>query len=232
MALVLVSSDSSEYAENEKNLESKDGNSHIGGITINISGNNNWVKGVESFKTQKYHVYISGGRNNTISGCYFHEAYNYGGGGNAYGVCLSGTSATKSNLIENNVFEVLRHSILLQNDVNRNVIAYNSSMDAHAYDGWIYHGKSSDLRLHTQTDAMYDGPTLNLFEGNIFERAQLHKKADGKYNGPYNTFFRNRAIYHFKVHSVKEELKKHQYAQNVIGCNMNPYGSTLTRVCL
>ncbi len=215
---------------------------HLGGYTIKINGSNNWVKGVNFEKTQKMHLYISGGysnekggsnskvkgQHNTVSGCYFHESYNYGGGGHGYGVCLSGRGATKFNLIENNVFYKLRHSIVLQYEVSRNVIAYNSSIDAKRNKG--------DIILHCAEDDS-TGPNLNLFEGNIAERIIVDQKELNSYyhNNPYNTYFRNRAIYKFQISRVKNDYKPLQCAQNVVGCNMDPNwdprnGSTLHKL--
>jgi len=184
------------------------------GHTIRITGNNNWVRGVYSEYTQKMHVYISG-ESNTVTGCYFTDSWDYGTGGYGYGVCLS--SANK-NLVENNVLFWLRHGIVCQYTAKLNVIAYNSSYD-------MKHG--GDILLHCNEDDAV-GPMLNLFEGNIVERAKVDMKGwwpgDFKWhNDKFNTYFRNRTIYDFQISKVKKKYKARQCGQNVVGCNMNPH---------
>ena len=49
-------------------------------------GTNCWVKGVESEYTFRNHITLEYAHNNTISGVYFHDANDYGGGGYGYGV--------------------------------------------------------------------------------------------------------------------------------------------------
>jgi hypothetical protein len=140
------------------------------------------------------------------------------------------TGGAEKNLIENNVFNHLRHSIVLQNNAYRNVIGYNSSIDAVG----MFRG---DMILHCgDKNGNETGPMLNLMEGNIVERALVDDKDGGNYhNGPYNTYFRNRAIYSFYMSHVDSDYKEQQYGQNVVGCNMDPfwhlfYGSTLKKL--
>jgi len=71
---------------------------------------NCWIKGVESYKAACHHIGISRSSHCEISGCYFHEAMDYGGGGWGYGVTLYGSST--NCLIENNIFRQLRHALV------------------------------------------------------------------------------------------------------------------------
>jgi polygalacturonase len=67
--------------------------------------NNCWMIGVESNKTQSTHVSLSSCSHITISGCYIHQAFNYGGGGEGYGVnMIAHTSDCK---VENCIFNSL-----------------------------------------------------------------------------------------------------------------------------
>jgi len=196
--------------------------------TINISGSNNWIRGVESFNTRRFHVYLSGD-SNTISGCYFHHSINYSDDhGRGYGVCLSGTAS--HNRIEDNIFRYLRHSMVLQGDAEKNVIAYNYSREVNAYNGWFSY-PADDLCLHGPMTNSTHGPKLNLLEGNYFIRSRIDDthQYNGP-NGPFNTYFRNRATDFFKIDKVPQNLQPSQYAQNIIGCNMKPKGNTIYRL--
>lgn len=146
---------------------------------------NCWIKNVESYHTRRTHVYL-----NTVLGCefresYFHHSYSYGGGGSGYGVDC-GFHAT-DNLIENNVFNHLRHSMMVQTGANGNVLGYNYSInnvqgdgETNLNNGWI----PPDFSLHGHY------PYMNLFEGNEIEEIGI-----GDFWGPAgigNTFFRNK----------------------------------------
>jgi hypothetical protein len=117
-----------------------------------------------------------------IEGSYFHHAHDYGGGGRGYGVEIS--FASGECMVVNNVFEHLRHSMLLQACSNGNVFAYNYSKDAYWDEDFLPAESAGDLVLHGNY------PYRNLFEGNIAQ----HLVVDNSHgiNGPDNAFFRNR----------------------------------------
>jgi hypothetical protein len=142
-----------------------------------------WVIGVESNKTNFAHIGITTSSHILVRGNYLHHSHGYGGGGQGYGVALQYTSG--DCLIENNIFEHLRHSMLLQAGANGNVLAYNYSTDPY----WI----EPQLPANSAGDAVLHGnyPYLNLFEGNILQNIVVDNSHG--INGPYNTFFRNRA---------------------------------------
>lgn len=144
---------------------------------------NCWIKCVESTNCNFAHFDISNSTNTEISGCYLHDAFNYGSGGKAYGVVLH--FATGECLVYNNVFEHLRHSMLLQAGANGNVLSYNYSIDPF----WT----SVALPSNSAGDAVLHGnyPYANLFEGNIIQQMIIDNSHG--INGPDNTFFRNRA---------------------------------------
>lgn len=136
---------------------------------------NCWIRGVESNFTSRNHLTISRSAHMEISGCYFHEAADYGGDGKGYGVQLY-ASATNC-LVENNVFRKLRHALVAAAGSNCNVWTFNYSREQNGTD------TERDLDLH----AKY--PFGHLFEQNVVERIG----ADDHHgeNGPYNAFIRN-----------------------------------------
>jgi hypothetical protein len=141
------------------------------------------IKCVESYNSNFAHVELNFCRNVEISGSFFKDAHAYGGGGQGYGVVLQ--YATGDCLVYDNVFEHLRHSILLQAGANGNVISYNYSMDPHWTETSLPADAAGDLVCHGNY------PYLNLFESNIVQNIVIDD-SHGE-NGPYNTFFRNRA---------------------------------------
>ncbi|MCB0699779.1 MAG: T9SS type A sorting domain-containing protein [Chitinophagales bacterium] len=142
-----------------------------------------WVVGVESNKSNFAHVAMSYSTHITVRGCYFHHAHSYGESGRAYGALLQYTSG--DCLVENNIFEHLRHSMLVQAGANGNVISYNYSFDTHWDQAPLPSNSAGDMVCHGNY------PYLNLFEGNIGQNIIVDDSHG--INGPYNTFFRNRA---------------------------------------
>jgi len=205
--------------------------------TIVVYASNCWIRGVESTYTRRFHVELSGSHN-TVSGCCFHHADNYSDdAGRAYGVCISNG---KYNLVENNVFYHLRHSILMQYDAQYNVVAYNYSTDICAYNGgygtkFKCSGMIPDLCFHGQGT---NGPSYNLCEGNIVVKIGIDNEHGS--NGKYNTFFRSMtsgmcSIYSlfiddFTVQSVSNADDK-QYNQNVVACNSKPDKAGWKNIC-
>jgi len=144
---------------------------------------NCWLRGVESYKPSRSHLAVSRSTHLEISGCYFHEAMDYGGDGWGYGVVLG--ESTTNTLVKNNIFRYLRHALTASAGSNCNVWTFNYSREQHST-YWLGIGYDDrDLDLH----AKY--PFGHLFEHNIVERiASDDYHGD---NGPYNTFVRNMA---------------------------------------
>ncbi len=142
---------------------------------------NCWVSGIESVNCTFAHIETNQSSNLSISNSYFHHGFNYGGGGRAYGVMLQFTS--NECLVENNVFEHLRHSKILQAGAHGNVFAYNYSLDPF----W------DSAPNNSAGDAVLHGNYVyaNLFEQNICQNIVIDNSHGP--NGPYNTFIRNRA---------------------------------------
>ncbi|MBR9977263.1 MAG: T9SS type A sorting domain-containing protein, partial [Bacteroidetes bacterium] len=143
------------------------------------------VYGVESYRCTFAHITAEYSANIAVAGSYFHHAFDYGGGGRAYGVVLQ--FATGECRIENNIFERLRHSMLLQAGANGNVFAFNYSTDPYwtGVNPLIPSDAAGDIVLHG------NWPYANLFEHNICQNIVIDNSHGP--NGPFNTFFRNRA---------------------------------------
>ncbi|MBK8502484.1 MAG: hypothetical protein IPL46_09855 [Saprospiraceae bacterium] len=139
-----------------------------------------WVKGVESDQCNFGHLVMDWCSHMEVSNSYFHHAFDYGGGGKGYGIVLQ--SASNLNLIENNIFEHLRHSMLLQSGANGNVLALNYSTDP-TWTG-TPNNAGGDIVCHGNY------PFMNLFDHNIVQNIVIDNSHGA--NGPYNTFFRNR----------------------------------------
>lgn len=140
------------------------------------------VKNTESDKCNFAHIAVYRSAHLTFAGNYLHHAHDYGGGGRAYGTALQ--LMTSDCLIENNIFEHLRHSVLLQAGANGNVIADNYSFDPFWTGTMFPANAAGDLVLHGNYTF------ANLFEGNTAQNIVIDD-SHGK-NGPGNTFFRNR----------------------------------------
>lgn len=156
------------------------------GQTNNIGmryARNCYVGCIESEMTNFAHVKLEFSSNCMVVGSYFHDGFDYGSGGKAYGVVCQ--FATGECLIQNNSFEHLRHSMLLQAGANGNVYAYNYSIDPYWTDVALPENSAGDMVLHG--NYVY----ANLFEGNIVQNIVIDNSHG--INGPYNTFFRNRA---------------------------------------
>ena len=143
---------------------------------------NCWVKGIESDTTNFAHIEINRSSNIEVTNSYFHDAFAYGGNGEAYGVLLQfGTNECK---VEGNYFNHLRHSMLVQAGANGNVLGYNYSTKPFWTEPNLPDSSAGDIVLHGNY------PFMNLAEGNI-ARNLVIDDSHGK-NGPLNTLFRNR----------------------------------------
>ncbi len=142
---------------------------------------NCWVSGMESEVCNYSHIEVKHSSNIYITKSYFHHGFDYDGGGRAYGVLLH--HASNECLVENNIFEHLRHSMLVQAGANGNVFAFNYSFDPF----WSSTPSNSagDIVLHG--NYVYS----NLFEQNIVQNIVIDNSHGP--NGPHNTFLRNRA---------------------------------------
>ncbi len=144
---------------------------------------NSYVEGIEMDSCFFSHITLESSGNCQISGSFFHDAYNYGSGGRAYGVVVQFNST--DHKIENNIFDHQRHSVLLQAGANGNVVDYNYSINPFWTGTLLPANSAGDMVLHG--NYVY----ANLFEGNTCQ----HMVIDNSHgiNGEDNLFFRNRA---------------------------------------
>jgi len=141
---------------------------------------NSWVSGIESSHCTFSHIQARYSSNFKIEKSYFHDAFDFGGGGRAYGIMLHLIS--NEILVENNIFKRLRHAMILQAGANGNVLAFNYSYDPF----WttVPSDAAGDIVLHGNY------VFANLFEQNIVQNMVIDNSHGP--NGPNNTFIRNR----------------------------------------
>ncbi|MFP4163380.1 MAG: glycosyl hydrolase family 28-related protein [Chitinispirillaceae bacterium] len=163
-----------------------------------------WIRNIESYHTRKSHV-----TNNTTLGCeyrdsYFHHSFSYGGGGSGYGVEFGYHST--DGLCENNVFDSLRHAMMVHVGAVGCVFGYNYSINPVQGDGetdlnqgWV----PPDISLHGHWGQM------NLFEGNVVQEIGIGDHWGPM--GPGNTFLRN------VVEGEGIYLYDHSHFQNLVG---------------
>ncbi len=139
-----------------------------------------WIRQVESTMTYKAHVWMERAFECEVRESYFHDAFVFGGDGQGYGVACG--KRTGDCLVEDNVFRHLRHAMIVGIGANGNVYGYNYSTQR-AIDP-VHGTPQADVSVHGNYVFM------NLFEGNIFEDADV---PDWYWPaGPGNTLFRNR----------------------------------------
>lgn len=168
-----------------------------------------WVRNVESEFTSRNHVGVTSSYRCEVRDSYFHNSYNFGGGGHGYGVNL-GQHVTDC-LVENNIFRRLRHSMLVQVGACGNVFGYNYSIEPFSNANWT----PCDISLHGHF------PFMNLFEGNTVQEIDVSDYWGPV--GPGNTFLRNR------VEAEGIEVMDHSHRQNVVGNELSS-GQNVIRV--
>lgn len=146
---------------------------------------NAWLKGIYSFRSNKAHVWTERAVNYEIRASYFERSIDYGGGGHGYGIAVG--HHCHDGLIENNIFNRLRHHMVIAKGSSGNVFGYNYSFDRvqgsdtnNLNVGWT----PPDISIHGHWSYM------NLFEGNISQ--EIHSADFWGPSGPGTTFFRNR----------------------------------------
>lgn len=177
-----------------------------------------WVKNVESKMAQFRHVDFDRSFRCEVRDSFFNDGMNQGTGGFAYGVVAANRST--DNLIENNVFYHLRHSMVVKEGAAGNVYGYNYSVASYQGEDWL----AADMNAHGAHSHM------NLFEGNI--GAKIY--ADFTHgSSSYNTFFRNNAVRDSSALSVTNALRavdveKTQYYYNFLGNVLGKPGQSWT----
>lgn len=177
-----------------------------------------WVKNVESTLAQFRHIDLDRSFRNTIRDNYFNDGMHHNIGGFAYGV-VCGNRAT-DNLIENNIFDHLRHSMVIKEGAAGNVFGYNYSLASYQGENWL----AADMNAHGAHSHM------NLFEGN--KGAKIY--ADFTHgSSSYNMFLRNHSQ---RVSSALNntnalravDVEKVQYYYSFFGNVLGSAGQTWT----
>ena len=171
-------------------------------ISVNLAANVR-IKDIESDKSVGSHINVHRSTQVWLTGSYIHHAFTYDGSGTrGYGITLS--LHTGECLIDNNVFEKLRHAMMVKTGSNGNVFGYNYSREP--YRSETIHDYSGDVSLHGHY------AFANLFEGNIVQNIFIDHYWGA--SGPYNTFFRNRAqLYGFVITEYEYPTDR----QNIVG---------------
>ncbi|HTO15382.1 MAG TPA: glycosyl hydrolase family 28-related protein [Edaphocola sp.] len=176
---------------------------------------NAFVKGIVSEKSNFAHIALLNSTNIEIKGSCFYDAFGFGEGGKAAGILCGNTS--NECLIENNVFDHLRHSMLLQTGANANVFAYNYSIHPFWNQSPLPSNAAGDIVLHGNY------PYANLFEGNIVQNIVIDN-AHGR-NGPYNCFFRNRSELYGIIMNNNPATDSIAFVGNEITNPNSPFGN-------
>jgi len=145
------------------------------------------VKNVESYHTKKGHVSSESTIGCEVRNSSFIRSYDYGGGSHGYGVELG--YHTTDWLVENNIFDSLRHAMVFATGANGNVISYNFSQNVlqgvgehNLNQGW----DPPDISNHGHYAYM------NLIEGNSAQEVSISDYWGP--TGPGNIYFRNRVL--------------------------------------
>jgi hypothetical protein len=139
-----------------------------------------WVTQVKSTMGARAHVGLSQSYGNEVRGSLFDNCWVDGDGGRGYGTSVA-FHAT-DNLIEDNVFRQLRHSMIIQLGASGNVFGYNYSTEPDRSDT-NPDRPTPDISVHGHYGNM------NLFEGNTVQGAAIDNVWGT--NGS-TTLFRNR----------------------------------------
>jgi len=139
---------------------------------------NCWVRRVESTYTVGSHVYAESSAAIEVSDSTFKYSHEYGDGGRGYGVSLG--RHVSDCLVQNNIFETLRHAMIVSQGANGNVYGYNySSITVCESTEWT----PCDISVHGHY------PFRNLFEGNVVQEIDITDYWGPA--GPANVLLRN-----------------------------------------
>lgn len=155
--------------------------------TANISlkyCTNIFISCIQSSKTNFGHLVLEKCNKGIIQNSIFKSSHSYTNGGKGYGVVLQ--FATGDIIVQNNLFDSLRHPVLFQAGANGNYIAYNLMKNSRWTDVSLPSNSAGDIVFHGNY------PYMNTVEGNVCGQIVLDD-SHGK-NGPFNTFLRNKMI--------------------------------------
>ena len=163
-----------------------------------------WVRRVESYHGTRTHLQVSNSLAFEVRQSWFHRSFDYGNGGYGYGVELGWR--TTDALVEDNVFNSLRHAMMVHVGVVGAVFGNNfagrnlqGAGETGLNAGWI----PPDISVHGHWAQM------NLFEGNAVQEIGISDYWGPM--GPGNTFYRN------VVRGEGILLNDHSDGQNLVG---------------
>lgn len=134
----------------------------IGDMVLLRSAANSWMRNVVSRRAFSAHVFTRQSYHCEIRDSVFDDATGHHDGKQGYGIDLA--NSTTSCLVENNALRRLRHSILLQEGANGNVVALNHSAEPRHTN--FARGGPGDISFHGSANA-------NLIEANVVERIHI-----------------------------------------------------------
>jgi Secretion system C-terminal sorting domain/Right handed beta helix region len=155
-------------------------NVRVSPLTQNVT-----IQGVESVKCTGAHINIEQSLNTHVKDCYAHDAYDWGGNKQAYGVVCE--LAAANCLIENNAFEVLRHAMVVQYGANNNLFRNNIARNSRWNQIYTFI-KSGDIQIHG--NLAYN----NTFENNFVDKIWMDQSGDHLKNGPNNKVIQNPSV--------------------------------------
>ena len=160
-----------------ENLQVYSNNTGAGSTTMMTQCLYCWVSGVENNYTDGDHMDIDYGLGDMVVNSYFSNAYLHEPG--AYDSSLDVRTKTTSTLIQNNIFERLHASVMLEWGATGNVVAHNYFLGI--FDKKASNSNLSDIDIHGAH------PQYNLFEGNVLSVMGPDSTWGSKSN---NTMFR------------------------------------------
>ena len=168
--------------ETEKALIKGEGRKRGAKYTVYLEGALNcWIRNCEFSYAHFSHIGAKDSKNLLFEGNYLHHGWGYKGKDGKYGYGLHLEGAVDC-LVINNVFETLRHAMMVKQGASGNVFAYNYSIK----------NNPQQSQYNTSCDFSAHGgyPYMNLVEGNSMQFAQSSDMWGPA--GPLQTFFRNK----------------------------------------
>ncbi len=171
-----------------------------------------WVKNVKSYMARGTHVRMQYSYQSEIRDAYFNDAYNHDSGA-GYGIFFFGPNS--GNLVENNIIQRARHSLIYEGGGSGNVFGYNFTKDVYTSESpqWL----SEDVSTHGSH------PFMNLWEGNVFSKLS-HDNTWG--SSSHNTSLRNyitRTATGATQALYAVDVEAHNYYENIIGNVLGQY---------
>lgn len=169
-----------------------------------------WVRNVESIKANKWHIRFEDAARCEVRQCLIWDGWN-GGGDSSYGVGLfdHGTE----HLIEDNVFHLLRHSMIIEYGGQGNVFGYNYSFNP-INEGSI----NTDYLMGDQI--LHGGlPQFNLFEGNVAATIKFDNVLGGSsHNMVFRSLIQRKGLPSTYVACFAGDIQRANHFSSIVGC--------------